>query len=69
MCRMVRVVVLPVSSRPLKNYLRWQYSVENSLKMLIYKRKLRFFGRFRLVLPASSMFFNDLLVMRCLQCF
>jgi hypothetical protein len=36
MCRMVRVVVLPVSSRPLKNYLRWQYSVENSLKMLIY---------------------------------
>ena len=24
------------TSRPLKIYLRWQYSVENSLKMLIY---------------------------------
>jgi len=23
-------------NRPLKNYLRWQYCVENGLKMLIY---------------------------------
>ncbi|MFZ2319813.1 MAG: hypothetical protein WAW12_08090 [Pseudomonas sp.] len=24
-------------SRPLKNYLRWQYCVKNGLKMLIYQ--------------------------------
>jgi hypothetical protein len=45
----------------LKNYLRWQYCVKNGLKMLIYSRKLRFFGRFCLVLPASPTFFNSLL--------
>src|SRR5690606_8823424 len=48
-------------SRLLKNYLRWQYCVKNGLKMLIYTRKLRFFGRFSLVLPASPTFFNGLL--------
>ncbi|WP_212633281.1 hypothetical protein, partial [Pseudomonas fluvialis] len=33
-------------------------------------RKLRFFGRFRLVLPASLTFFNDLLAGRAMRhCF
>ena len=50
-----------MSSRLLKNYLRWQYCVKNGLKMLIYSSKLRFFGRFCLVLPASPTFFNGLL--------
>jgi hypothetical protein len=28
----------PVASRPLKNYLRWQYCVKNGLGMLIYSQ-------------------------------
>ena len=53
---------LPAPNRPLKNYLRWQYCVKNALKMLIYNSKLRFFGRFCLVLPASPTFFKGLLM-------
>ena len=50
------------ASRPLKNYLRWQYGVKNRLGMLIYSSKLRFLACFCLVLPASPTLFNGLLV-------
>ncbi|MCP1620135.1 MULTISPECIES: hypothetical protein [Pseudomonadaceae] len=42
----------------MKNWLRGRCGVENALKMLIYKRKLRFLGRFRLASPASPTFFK-----------
>jgi hypothetical protein len=59
------------SNSPLKNYLRWQYFVENSLgcepsqnahleKLNSLASPVRFIGCFRLVLPASPTFFNDL---------
>ena len=35
--------------------------------MLIYSSKLRFFGRFCLVLPASPTFFNGLLSALCIR--
>jgi hypothetical protein len=62
-------------SRPLKNYLRWQYGVKNRLGcepsrnahlQLVNSRAspVRFLACFCLVLPASLTFFNGLLVLR-----
>jgi hypothetical protein len=44
----------------LQNGCTRQYSVEIGLKMLIYYCKLRFFDRFRLVLPSFAYFVNTL---------
>ena len=48
-------------NRLLKNYLRSRDGVKNGLKVLIYSSKLRLFGHFCLVSPASPTFFNGLL--------
>jgi hypothetical protein len=49
-------VPLSGRSRPLENYCARQYSVENSLEMLIDVRQLRFLACFRLVLPSLVTF-------------
>src|SRR5690606_37261997 len=49
------------TSRPLKTTCVGNTALKTASKCSFTTRKLRFFGRFRLVLPASPTFFNDLL--------